>query len=127
MLNYLSTLSPAQYSFVMYAFIATVLLMAVSAAFFVISRRKVDESYRPAIWMVATIVGLSALHYLFLFTQWRGVYALEGGLYVPTESALPFALYRYVYWLPTVPLLLISLVNVLDFSRQQARSKAVIT
>ncbi len=125
MLNFLSALSPAQYTAVLVAFVATALLMISLAAFFVMSRRKLDESYRPALWMVATIVGLSALHYLFLFTQWRGVYALQEGLYVPTEGALPFALYRYVYWLPTVPLLLLSLVNVLDFSRQKARSLGV--
>ncbi len=125
MLNYLSTLSPAQYTFVAYAFLVTALLMVVSAAFFVFSRRKVDESYRPALWMVATIVGLSALHYLFLFTQWRDVYDLQGGLYSPSEATLPLALYRYVYWLPTVPLLLISLVNVLDFPRHKARSLGI--
>ncbi len=125
MLNFLSALSPAQYTFVVVAFIATVLLMVSLAAFFVVSRRKIDEAYRPALWMVATIVGLSALHYLFLFTQWRGVYALQEGLYVPTEDTLPFALYRYVYWLPTVPLLLISLVNVLDFPRGKALSLGV--
>lgn len=125
MLNYLSALSPAQYTFVTYAFVATALLMAASAAFFVVSRRKIDEDYRPALWMIATIVGISALHYLFLFTQWRGVYELQGGLYNPTDATLPLALYRYIYWLPTVPLLLISLVNVLDFSRQKALSLGI--
>ena len=88
MLNYLSTLSSTQYTFVLYGFIATALLMAVSAAFFVFSRRKFEAAYRPALWMVAAIVGMSALHYLFLFTQWRGAYTLQGELYAPTKDAL---------------------------------------
>ena len=79
----------------------------------------------PALWMVAAIVGMSALHYVFLFTQWRGAYALQGELYAPTKGALEFALYRYIYWLPTVPLLLISLVTVLDFPKAQARSLSI--
>ena len=125
MLNDISTLSASQYTFVLYSFIATALLMVVSAGFFVFSRRKIEEAYRPALWMVAAIVGMSALHYVFLFTQWRGAYALQGELYAPTKDALQFALYRYVYWLPTVPLLLISLVTVLDFPKAQARSLSI--
>ena len=125
MLNFLSTLSPAQYTTVLYAFLATALLMTVSAGFFVLSRRKVEGAYRPALWMVAAIVTMSALHYIFLAVQWRGVYELQGAFYTPDSASLPLALYRYVYWLPTVPLLLISLVNVLDFPKQQARSLGV--
>ena len=124
MSNYLSVLAPTQYTLVLYAFLITAVFMAGCAIFFVASRHKVEPDYRPALWISAAIALLAALHYAFLFTLWRDVYELQGTFYQLTET-VRFALHRYLLWLPTVPMLLISLVVVLGLPARQARSLSV--
>jgi bacteriorhodopsin len=121
----LPPLTPEQYSLVYYFFLATAGIMVCCLVAQLFLSTKVMKWYRPAIYMSAFIVAASAIHYVFIATQWQGHYALQDTLYVPSDQPFLQALYRYVYWLPTVPMLLVSLILVLNFSKKYTRSLSV--
>ncbi len=120
----LPALLPGQYTLVYYFFLATAGIMLCCLMAQLFFSTKVMKWYRPAVYMSAFIVAASAVHYVFIAFQWAGHYNLEGTMYQPTGQFLQ-ALYRYVYWLPTVPMLLVSLIVVLNFSKQYTRSLSI--
>jgi bacteriorhodopsin len=122
---HLPPLTPEQYSLVYYFFLITAGIMVCCLVAQLFLSTKVMKWYRPAIYMSAFIVAASALHYLFIAMQWQGYYSLQDGTYLPSEQPFLQALYRYVYWLPTVPMLLVSLIVVLNFSKSYTRSLSI--
>jgi bacteriorhodopsin len=121
----LPALLPGQYSLVYYFFLATAAIMAVCFLAQLVLSTKVMRWYRPAVYMSAFIVAASCAHYIFIAMQWDGHYTLQGNLYQPAETHFLQALYRYVYWLPTVPMLLVSLVVTLNLSAKYTRSLSI--
>lgn len=120
----LPALSAGQYQFVYAIFLATAAFMAVCFCYFVFVSGRVAKWFRPAMFMSAFIVAASAAHYLFIADRWAAIYEQQGTLFQPTGEFLQ-ALYRYVYWLPTVPMLLVSLIVVLALSKSLTRSLSV--
>lgn len=120
----LPALLPGQYTLVYYFFLATagIMLCCLLAQLFLST--KVMKWYRPAVYMSAFIVAASAIHYVFIAFQWQSHYTLNGSVYEPAGQFLQ-ALYRYVYWLPTVPMLLVSLIVVLNLSKAYTRSLSI--
>jgi bacteriorhodopsin len=121
----LPALLPAQYSLVYYFFLATAVIMV--GCFFaqLVLSGRVMRWYRPAVYMSMFIVAASAAHYVFIAMQWAGHYSLQGTMYQPADGNFLQALYRYVYWLPTVPMLLVSLVVTLNLSATYTRSLSI--
>jgi bacteriorhodopsin len=121
----LPALLPAQYSLVYYFFLATAAIMACCFFAQLALSTRVMKWYRPAVYMSAFIVAVSAFHYIFIAMQWDGHYTLQGTMYQPADTNFLQALWRYAYWTPTVPLLLVSLVIVLNLSAKYTRSLSV--
>lgn len=121
----LPALLPGQYSLVYYFFLATAAIMVCCFFAQLVLSTKVMRWYRPAVYMSAFIVAASAAHYIFIAMQWDSHYTLQGTLYQPADANFLQALYRYVYWLPTVPMLLVSLVVTLNLSAQYTRSLSI--
>lgn len=124
MIYNLPVLSPDQYQLVYYAFIGTAIFMALCLAFFLVSSTRVLERYRPAIFMVSFIVAASAAHYGYFVFRWANIYALQGDVYRPTANFMQ-TLFRYGYWTPTVPLLLIAFISVLDLPAKLTKSLSI--
>jgi bacteriorhodopsin len=122
---HLPALLPGQYSLVYYFFLATAAIMVLCFFAQLVLSTKVMKWYRPAVYMSAFIVAASAAHYVFIAMQWSGHYTLQGSMYQATNGEFLQALYRYVYWLPTVPMLLVSLVVVLNLSAKYTRSLSI--
>jgi bacteriorhodopsin len=120
----LPALLPGQYNLVYYFFLATAAIMACCFLAQLFLSTKVMKWYRPAVYMSAFIVAASAAHYLFIAMQWNKHYTLNGAVYEASGQFLQ-ALYRYAYWLPTVPLLLVSLIIVLNLSAKYTRSLSI--
>jgi bacteriorhodopsin len=121
----LPQLLPGQYTLVYTFFLTTAGIMLCCLIAQLFFSTKVMKWYRPAIYMSAFIVAASALHYVFIAAQWQAHYTLQGTLYVPSSEPFLQALYRYIYWLPTVPMLLVSLIVVLNFSKAYTRSLSI--
>lgn len=120
----LPALLPGQYNLVYYFFLATAGIMVCCLLAQLFLSTKVMKWYRPAVYMSAFIAAASAVHYLFIAMQWDKHYTLNGAVYEPAGQFLQ-ALYRYVYWLPTVPMLLVSLIVVLNLSAKYTRSLSI--
>jgi bacteriorhodopsin len=121
----LPALLPGQYNLVYYFFLATAAIMVLCFFAQLVLSGRVMRWYRPAVYMSMFIVAASAAHYVFIAMQWSSHYTLEGALYQPASENFLQALYRYVYWLPTVPMLLVSLVVTLNLSASYTRSLSI--
>jgi bacteriorhodopsin len=121
----LPALLPDQYSLVYYFFLATAAIMVCCFFAQLALSRRVMKWYRPAVYMSAFIVAVSAFHYVFIAMQWDKHYTLQGTMYQPADTDFLQALWRYAYWTPTVPLLLVSLVIVLNLSAKYTRSLSI--
>merc|ERR1712176_857389 len=76
---------------------------------------------------------IAAYHYFRIFNSWVEAYSYSAGQIVngaleinaPTLTGVPFNdAYRYMDWLPTVPLLLIEILLVMNLSEAEYSSKA---
>lgn len=121
----LPALLPGQYSLVYYFFLATAAIMVCCFFAQLVLSTKVMKWYRPAVYMSAFIVAVSAFHYIFIAMKWDDHYTLDGAMYQPADTDFLQALWRYAYWTPTVPLLLVSLVIVLNLSAKYTRSLSI--
>jgi len=108
-------LTIGQYSLVYNMLSFAIASMIFSGVFFVLARDRVAPKYRISLVVSTLVVGIAAYHYLRIFGSWEAAYVLEGGNYV--ASGKPFNdAYRYVYWLLTVPLLVVELLLVMGLT-----------
>jgi sensory rhodopsin len=87
--------SPLQ-SVTLYLFLAATVALGAAAVFFLLMRREADPAYRTTVVLSAIICGIACFHYWLMTNAYR-----------ETGGAVPTAL-RYVDWLLTTPLLLLT-------------------
>lgn len=123
MLN-IESLSLDQYLFVGNAFSFGLAVMGATTLFLWLMRSSVAPNYRMAVTITGLVTAVAAYHYLQIALSWDDAADITTGELVSTGEPFNQA-YRYVDWLLTVPLLLIELILVMRFSRQEAMSKSV--
>merc|ERR1719399_1908498 len=92
----------------------------------------VQEKYRSAVLISGLVTFIAAYHYVRIFNSWVGAYHYEpasvsgGAMFLnnPKLTGVPFNdAYRYMDWLPTVPLLLIEILLVMKLDPEEQNRK----
>ncbi|MCS7082218.1 MAG: bacteriorhodopsin-like [Bacteroidetes bacterium] len=120
----LPELTYGQYWLVFNVISLTIAGMLAAFVYFILSRERVNQRYRIALYLSAVIVLVAAYHYLRIWESWTGAFQLVDGRYIPTGK--PFNdFYRYADWLVTVPLLLVELILVLGLPKNRTQSLSI--
>merc|ERR1712190_224179 len=87
----------------------------------------VADKYKSAVYISGLVTFIAAYHYIRIFNSWVDAYSYEGvpNGERPKLTGVPFNdAYRYMYWLLTVPLLLIEILLVMKLDDKTYSSKA---
>ncbi|PSQ75764.1 MAG: xanthorhodopsin [Bacteroidetes bacterium QH_8_67_23] len=121
-------LSFLQYNIVYNLFSLTIAVMFAAGIYFVATAGRIDERYRPAMYISALIVFVAGYHYFRIFQSWDAAFELaggggmgRGGTYTAASDHVFNEAYRYADWLLTVPLLIVELYIVTK-ARDAAKS-----
>ncbi len=119
----LESISLAQYDLVYNAFSFTIAVMGAATAFLFLNRGQVASAYRTAISISGLVTLIAMYHYIRIAASWSESFIVKNGE-IAASGVLFNDAYRYVDWLLTVPLLLIELILVMNFSRSETIAKA---
>ena len=121
----MSEISLTQYHIVLNVYSLTIAATGAAAAFFFLKRFDVLPRYKSGVTLLGMVSMIAAYNYTRLLTSWREAFTVAGG--VVRQTGIPYdETYRYADWLLTVPMLLISLVLVLDMPQRQARVRGFV-
>merc|ERR1712232_408326 len=85
----------------------------------------VKEQYKSAVFISGLVTFIAAYHYIRIFNSWVDAYEYSTG--APKLTGVPFNdAYRYMYWLLTVPLLLIEILLVMKLDEETYSAKAKV-
>ena len=109
--------------------------MAASTLFFWLRLPSIAEKYKSAMAITGLVTFIAAYHYFRIFNSWVGAYSYPAAELVnngtsmlvgqPMPTGTPFNdAYRYMDWLLTVPLLLITILLVINPPEKEYSSKA---
>lgn len=98
----------------------TLAVMGGAFIFFLASMNRINRKHRASMIVSAVIVAIAGYHYFRIFGSFEEATTLVDGTYVFAAAEFNDA-YRYVDWIITVPLLMVELVLVLDFTDKLRR------
>jgi len=121
----MQSLTSSQYSLIYEAFSFMIGVMGITVLLLFIIKDAVSQRYQPFIALRVMIVALSGYDYYRLLDSWTRSFSIDGQTVISTGHIFDDSI-RFSDWIITVPLLLISLVVVLDLPPRQAWSRSLI-
>merc|ERR1711988_1215762 len=86
----------------------------------------IHEKYKTALLISGMVTFIAAYHYIRIFNSWTEAYEYKPGVEDPVQTGTPFNdAYRYMYWLLTVPLLLMEIVLVMKVPEEEQAQKCL--
>lgn len=114
-----------QYDLIVKLFSFTVMVMVGGAIFFFSKKSAVLPRYQTSVICLGIVAVIAAYSYYQILQSWQAAFKVVNGVVVRT--GIPFdESYRWIDWLIAVPLLLISLILVLDLPARQERLRCII-
>lgn len=107
---FVDTLSILEYNTVYHALLATLTCHLCAFLFVCLSLELIDNQYKIAINFCVTLLFAALLHSFILLMSWQNSYLFSNGSYICVNQFFD-GLSRYADWLCTLPLLLISFIN----------------
>lgn len=116
-------LSVVQYDLVFNFLSLSIAVFAAATMYFWLGMGRVAAQYKLAVVITGLVTFIAFYHYIQIFLDWSGAYAISEGVAQPTGERFNDA-YRYVDWLLTVPLLMVELILIMGLSQKETVSKA---
>lgn len=111
-------LTTEQFIFVENILSLAVTTMGTFGLFLILAKNQVASSFRPALILTGLACLIGCYYYLHIIHLWSNAFELAGNSYI--ASGHPFIkMYRYVDWVISMPLLLLSFVKVTGLSEKQ--------
>ena len=121
----MAEISLTQYHIVLNAYSLTIAATGAASAFFLFKRFDVLPRYKTGVTLLGMVSMIAAYNYTRLLASWHEAFTVVGG--AVEQTGIPYDdAYRYADWLLTVPMLLVSLVLVLDMPQRQARFRGFV-
>ena len=112
----------ADYNLVYNSLSFAIATFGAGTVFFFAQRSQVAPAYKTALTLSGLVCLIAFYHYVRMFESFNDAYVLSNGMVEATGAQFNDA-YRYVYWLLTVPLLLLELVLVMRLSKDETYSR----